>query len=135
MKQALHRISLLLAVAFLTSCGGDSHQKITADLVANMEKVLAAVEDVTDKASAEKAAEKIEKLAGNFEDIKARAEKIGDPDEKTEAMLKEKFEQPMKDLGAKMMGAVMKIAQENPDAMPVIQKAMEKIGDLSSLGG
>ncbi len=136
MKIALHRLALLFAVTFLASCGGgDSHQKITADLLSNMEKVLAAVEGVTDKASADKAAEKIAALSGSFEDIKARVDKIGDPDEKTEAMLKEKFEQPIQDISMKMTAAIMKIAQENPEAMPALQSAMEKIGDLGGLGG
>ncbi len=124
-------VGSLLGAALLTSCGEkDTHEKIMEDTLGLMERVVAVVEEVQDKDTAEAAAEKLDDMVGDFEKVAERIDAIGDPDEETEKALKEKFEKRGEELIEKMMSSMVAVATMDPSMMQTLQAPMEKIGTV-----
>lgn len=133
MKTQFHPIVLIIGVVLLTSCGGkDTHEKVTKDMLKEFEKVVKVVEGVDDKASAEKAVKKLEGMQGDFDKLKERVDTIGDPDEKTEKALEEKYDPKMNALGKRMEKALKELATKDMEALMTLQKGMAVMGAINS---
>ncbi len=129
LKSTTALITSVLIAALMTSCGGkDSHEKIMEGALGLMEDVVAIMEDVKDKDSADTAAKKLDGLVGKFEKLADRSDAIGKPDEATEKALEEKFEKRGEELAQKMMTTMLAVATKDPTIMKPLEGPMERIG-------
>jgi len=79
---------LMLAVSLLTGCGGgDSAERVFADMSANMREMSTILESVTDEASAKAAVPRIEAVRAKMRDCAKRARSVRRPDAATEQRL------------------------------------------------
>lgn len=82
---------LILAVALLGGCGsgGDSAERVFADMTANMREMSAVLTSVTDEASAKAAVPRIEAVRAKMRDCARRARAVRRPDAETGKRLDE----------------------------------------------
>ena len=114
--------TVLITCALLAGCGGDSHEAVMDDMIAQMNKVTAVLKTVKDEASAEAAKPKLEAIGKDMKKLKERADKLGDPAKEKEEALKTKYEEKMKEAMTGLMQEMMRIGM-NP-------KLGEKLGDV-----
>jgi len=135
----MRRFASVLACGFamaLVGCG-DSHDKVTADsldVISDMNDVL---DGVNDKASAEAAKPELEALGERMQDIKARAEKLGEPSAEQKQALEEKYKERMGKEVGRIFGNMMRVGM-NPEIAGVLDDAMNKLeppGTLDIGGG
>lgn len=131
LKTATAVAAALLLAALLTSCGEkETHQKIMADTLGLMDRVVSAVESVEDKQSAEAAAQKLEDMVGDFEQIADRIKGIGEPDEATEKALEDDYAKRREEIMQKMESSMLGVASRSPEIMNTLMQPMEKIGKV-----
>ena len=84
-------LMLMLAVSLVGGCGsgGDSAERVFADMTANMREMSAILESVTDEASAKAAVPRIEAVRAKMRDCARRARAVRRPDAATEKRLDE----------------------------------------------
>lgn len=122
--------ALALTMPFaLVSCG-DSHEKVTKDVISLMNKLGDTLGTVTDKASAEAAKDKLKALGDEMKALKSRMDKVGKPSGDAEKKLEEKYKSEMEAAMKKMMSATMKIATAGPEAQAALKDVMENFKDL-----
>ena len=80
MKKTLWMVVLMVGAMGVVGCS-DSREKVTEDGLDLMEEMVGVLEGVTDKESAEEAKPELEALGEQAKELKARAEKLGDPSE------------------------------------------------------
>ena len=117
--------ALLLSLMPLTGCGSDPHEKAMEDMIGGMEEMVAILETVKDKESAEAAKPKLEALGKRMEATQKTMEEIGKPDEAKEKVLKEKFEKRMKEILPKVMSETMRVGM-NKEFSEILGDAMKK---------
>ncbi len=138
MKLNVSKLTLVAAASlamFITSCGdkkgsgsaADTPDSVTDELLVKMDELADAIGGVTDKASAEEAATKIDKIGDEFLDIAKRLEALDEPSEDEKKALDEKMSKAMDAKQEKMVTA-MKSLMNNPEVAPIIFKAMEDFG-------
>ena len=115
------RIPALMLVLLAAACGGDTHEKVAEDKINLIEQIADILEDVTDDASADAAAKRIEALAGEMKAVNERAKALGDPTPELNKQLEEKY----KPRTQKILGRIMAVA-EKVQEYPVLQEAMQK---------
>jgi len=114
----------------LTSCGGDTHEKLADDTISIMNKMGDAIAGVKDKASAEAAKTKIEGLVKEMKALKERGDKIGEATGDQKTKLEEKIQKAAQDVQTKMMGAMTQLQSAGPEAAAIIQSAMSGLSEL-----
>lgn len=119
---------LLLAGLLLVGCGGDSHDKVSNDMVTAMEQLVKTLETVKDEKSAKAAAPKVEAFTKKMASIETRMKEVGDPSAEVEEQLKAKYEQRMTEASQKLMGEMMRIGM-NPTLSGPLDDAMSKISN------
>jgi hypothetical protein len=134
MKTSFHArlaaATLALTMPFtLVSCG-DSPEKVTVDTISVMNKLGDTLGEISDKASAEAAKDKLKSIGEEAKAIKARMDKIGKPTGDTREKLEEKYKTEMEAAMEKMSAAAMKVIAAGPEAVQVLQGAMENFKDL-----
>ncbi len=122
MKKTLWMVVLMVGAMGVVGCS-DSREKVTEDGLDLMEEMVGVLEGVTDKESAEEAKPKLEELNKEGEELKARAEKLGDPSKEEEKELEEKYGEQMKEVFGKMMAQMARLSAK-PEAMAVIGDSM-----------
>ena len=114
MKTLSRFVVALLATAtlFLAGCSGkDTHEKVTEDMMTQMEKMTTVMSSVKDKASAEKAAGELKDIAAEMKKISARAKALGKPSEEKKKELETKFKGRIEGVFGKFIAAGMAISQ------------------------
>jgi hypothetical protein len=109
----------------LAGCS-DSHDKVTADTLDIMADMNDVLDGVTDKASAEAAKPKLEAIGERMKDVKARADKLGEPSAEQQEQLKAKYEERMGKEMMRMFGNAMRVGT-NPEIAVVLEDAMQGI--------
>jgi len=123
----MHRIPTLIVCALLfAACGGDPHEKAANDALDAMEEIVTTLEGVTDKASAEAARSKLEKLQVEMKATTEKAKALGDLPPEKAAELAEKMGARSQELMQRMMAAMMKI-QSNPEAAAALDKTLDNM--------
>ena len=117
---------LLLAGLLLVGCGGDSHDKVSNDMVTAMEQLVKTLESVKDEKSAKAAAPKIEAFAKKMESIEERMKEVGEPSAEVEEQLKAKYETRRAEVERKLGGEMMRIHM-NPALSGALGDALSKI--------
>jgi len=121
-------VCLLALLAFaLPSCGGgDTHEKVSEEMIDLMAEVADILEGVTDEESAEAATTRLEKLGERAEELGQRAEALGDPDPEEEKRLEKKYEQRMQEISKSMAASMMRLSSQ-PEVLQAVEEAMAKI--------
>ena len=130
MKTLKASFAALFTIIALSSCGGGpTHEEVANDLMDTMEEFADAIASVKDEATADKAAAEIEKIAEKMKELKAKADKLGDPPADVEAKIKESMEERTKAMQTKMMG-MMGTMLSKPELMEKLKPAMDKMEEL-----
>ena len=134
----MHRLTSILACACamaLVGCG-DSHDKVRSDMLDVISDMNDVLDDVDDKASAEAAKPKLEAIGERMKDLKARADKLGEPSPEQEKELNAKYEERMGKETMRLFGNMMRVGT-NPETAPVLDEAMQGIEppDTLNMGG
>ncbi len=111
----------------LVGCG-DSHEKVSEDVMDTMDKVATIISEVKDKESAEEAAKKIEGMEEDFKKLAERMKALGEPAKELSDKLEEKYTPRMKEAQQKIFKA-MQALSANPEAAMAISNAMTKFGE------
>ena len=125
MKQATVLIGLLACVLVVGGCGGDKYDRAAREMIDCMRDMNSVLAGVTDKASAEAAVPKIEKIAKRMEALGKRMKEMGEPSKERNAQLKKKYEEEMKEVVDDMMKNSMRLA--NIEGAAELGKALQNI--------
>ncbi len=124
LRHALLAVALLPLTLTLVGCGGDPYAAVLEDGKAAQAELIGILESVTDTASAEQAATKIEAMGEKMRDITARQDALPEPTaEQAEALAAEAMED---DMTAKVGGEMMRIMQI-PDVMEILAPAFASL--------
>ena len=110
MKQVAVLMGLLALVVVMSGCGGDKDEQATREMIDCMRDMNSVLEGVKDKASAEAAKPKMEKIAKRMEALGKRAKEMGDPPKEREDELKKKYDKEMKEVMGNMMNNMQRLA-------------------------
>ncbi|MBW3538936.1 MAG: hypothetical protein KY476_01575 [Planctomycetes bacterium] len=120
-------LAVLAGAALMFSGCGDSHDKLTADMLDAIRDMNGVLENVKDPASAEAAADDLAAIRDRMDAIKEREEKLGRPSPEQSKAVMEKYKEPIsKEMGA-LMAHMMRIAQ-NPAIMEKLKGSLDKPG-------
>ena len=118
-------VVLGLAVVMVTGCGS-KQDNLTKKAISSMDKLAGILAGVKDKASAEKAVPKLEKLGEQLKSLKKEMDALELSDDDEQAM-QDKYEDKLKKVGEKIDAEMERIVGI-PDAVAVIMPAMMKMG-------
>ena len=118
-----HRsLALIVCSLLLSACGGDPYEKAAKQSVNVMEDMVEILEGVTDKASAEAARGKLEKLVSKTKEMKADLMKLGAPTPEQQKKLMEmaqSLQAETQALSRRMVEALTKI-NSIPEAKAIL---------------
>ncbi len=120
--------TLIGGALLLSGCGGDSREAIMEEMLDQFDAITASMKKITDKQSATAQAPKLEAIAAEMKALKARADKIGKPDDAEDKALQEKYKERMETSMKGMMSEMMRVAMLGPDVqkeLDVLEKAMK----------
>ncbi|TNJ32928.1 hypothetical protein [Arenimonas terrae] len=123
----LMMVVLVLALALVGGCGpsgGDTGDKLFADMSANMREMASILDSVTDEASARAAVPKIDAVREKMRDCARRARALPRPDAATEQRHNEQMQAVMQEVMPKIAGAHARFA-EKPELMAILGPALE----------
>ena len=108
------------ALLLLPSCGRNPHEAFADDMITVVGEMTDVLATVTDKETAEKAAPRIEEVAGKMNALAERGQELGDPPDDLKKELSEKIQEPMR----KFSGEMMRISRIE-GAAETVMKALE----------
>ena len=116
----------LLALFLLAGCDSRSpHEAIADDMVAKMRQMVDVMKGVKDEDSAKAAKPKVQALAKELDELKAKSDKLGKPSPETEKKLKEKHEKEVEQLTGDLLKEMMRVGMD-PKLAPHMQDVMTK---------
>lgn len=118
---------LVLALAVAGGCGdagGDSADKLFADMSANMREMAAVLTSVTDEASARAAVPRIAAVREKMRDCAKRARELPRPDQATDERQNAEMQALMAEVMPQIAAAHARFA-EKPEVMAIIAPALE----------
>lgn len=123
----LMRVVMVLALALLAACadaGGDTGDKLMADMSANMREMAAILTSVTDEPSAHAAVPKIEAVREKMRDCARRARELPAPDAETEARHTATMQALMEEVMPQIAEAQARFAQR-PELMAILAPTLQ----------
>ena len=110
MEKYVVRGSLIVALLFFTSCGGDSGDKLMKDQLDYMEEVAGVLDEVSDGGNASEAAEKIKELGKKGDEFMERKTALfGEAGDADLQQLTEKYSERARESARKMMEAIQRL--------------------------
>ncbi len=121
---------LILAVAVLGGCGsgGDSAERVFADMTANMREMSAILTSVTDEASAKAAVPRIEAVRAKMRDCAIRARAVRRPDAETGKRLDETMLAVQREVMPAIVAARQRLMAQ-PPLMAILAPALQGMED------
>jgi len=113
------RLPGLALIALACAACGDSHEKVMEDQLDLMEEMVAALEGITDQASADRATAQIKDLEPRRKELEARMAKLGTPTEEQQNAFKEKHGERLQKIFQRFMALMMK-SQQYPELQKVL---------------
>jgi hypothetical protein len=124
-------LPLLLFIACLAGCGGDSHEKITQDMLAIAEDIGDVLAGIEQPDQIKLAMEEVDALTEKLGEILLRIKELGDPDAATEQQLQDTYDKLIEDEIARWQTEAMRINEEvvqnNPALAIPIQVAFNNL--------
>ena len=120
-------LMLVLALSLIGGCGGDggdTAEKVFADMTANMQEMSAILTSVTDEASANAAVPKIEAVRAKMRDCAARAKAVPKPDAATEQRINEAMQAVQSDVMPAIASAQQRLAAQ-PELIAILAPALQ----------
>ena len=120
-------LMFVLALSLLGGCGGgggDSAEKVFADMAANMREMSTILASVTDDASARAAVPRIEAVRVKMRECATRAKAVPRPDAATEQRLNETSQAVMQEVMPAIAAAQARLAAR-PDLMAIVGPALQ----------
>jgi hypothetical protein len=117
---------IVLAAFMLTSCGGDTAESVSKEMVANMKGMGVILTGITDEASAKSAVPKIEAVRAKMRDAGQRAKKVPKIDAATEQKIALASQQGMMEAMA-AIGAAQERLMSQPALLAIIEPAMQNM--------
>jgi hypothetical protein len=123
---------LMLAVALLAGCGsgGDSAERVFADMSANLREMSAILTSVVDEGSAKAALPRIDAVRAKMRDCARRARAVSMPDAATQ----ERLDRAMLEVQREVMPAIIAAKERlaaRPDLMAILAPSLQDMdGDL-----
>jgi hypothetical protein len=115
-----------LAVFLLAGCDSRSpHEAIADDMVGKMRQMVDVMKGVKDEDSAKSAKPRVQALAKELDELKAKSDKLGKPSPETEKRLKEKHEKEVEQLTGDLLKEMMRVGMD-PKLAPHMQDVMSK---------
>ena len=125
MKTMLLVLALVLSlVCGCSNGGGDTAEKVFADMTANMQEMSAILTDVTDEASAKAAVPKIAAVRARMRDCARRARVVPRPDAATEQRINEASLAVQREVMPAIASAQQRLATQ-PELMAIIAPALQ----------
>ena len=120
-------LMLVLAVSLVAGCsrgGGDSAEKVFADMSANMREMSAILTSVTDEASAKAALPRIDAVRTKMRDCARRARAVPRPDATAEQRLNTAAEAMQREIMPVVLAERQRL-QARPELMAILAPALE----------
>jgi hypothetical protein len=124
MKTLMLILALALSMAGGCSRGGDSAEKVFADMTANMQELSAILTGVTDEASAQAAVPRIGAVRAKMRDCARRAREVPRIDAATEQRINEASQAVQRDVLPKLLEARQRLAAR-PELMAILAPALQ----------
>ena len=117
----------LVAVALcLAGCESKpTHESVMQDTMEKMEEMVEVLKGIKDEASAKAAKPKMEQIKKDMDELKAKANTLGEPPADVKQKLAEKHKPQMEKLAGEMMKEMMRIGFD-PKIAPHIRDALPK---------
>ena len=118
-------LMLVLAISLVSGCGGgDTAEKVFADMATNLREMSSILTSVTDEASAKAAVPKIEAVRMKMRDCAKRAKTVSMPDAATEQRLNATMLAVQSEVMPSIAAANARLAAQ-PELMAIIGPALE----------
>lgn len=120
-------LMLVLAISLVSGCaggGGDTAEKVFADMTTNLREMSSILTSVTDEASAKAAVPRIEAVRMKMRDCAKRAKTVSMPDAATEERLNASMLAVQEEVMPSIAAANARLA-EQPELMAIIGPALE----------
>ena len=114
--------SALLLILVLASCGGDSKEKIIADVKSQMEEMAVLYEGIKDEASAKAALSKIDKFIAEGKALDKRREVLNIPKKDIDAAIKADKEIML--ITKRYMDA-LQVIMDKPEVFKILDEKMK----------
>ncbi len=116
---------VMLGSLLLAGCGGDSHDAVMQDSIAQFKKITASLKQVKDKDSAAAQSSALKGVAAEMKAIKARGDALPKATAEQEKALRDKYEKELSQVMGEFMGEMMRVAMLGPD----VQKELKSLED------
>lgn len=120
-------LALALVLSLLGGCsrgGGDTAEKVFADMTGNMHEMSAILASVTDEASARAAVPRIDAVRTKMRDCARRARAVPRPDAAAEQRLNAAAEAMQRDIMPAVLADRQRL-QERPELMAILAPALQ----------
>jgi hypothetical protein len=124
MKSMMLVLALVLSLAGCSRGGGDSAEKVFADMTANMQEMSAILASVTDEASAKAAVPRIDAVRAKMRDCARRAKAVPRPDAAAERRLDAAAMAVQRDIMPAVLAARQRL-QAQPELMAILAPALQ----------
>ena len=116
--------ALLVAAFCLAGCDSKpTHESVTQEGIDKTEEMVEVLKSIKDEASAKAARPKMEQIKKDMEELKKKANALGEPPADVKAKLQEKHKPEMEKLFGEMMKEVMRIGLD-PKIAPHVRDVM-----------
>lgn len=125
MKTMMLVLALVLSLA--SGCsrgGGDTAEKVFADMTTNMQEMAAILDSVADEASAKAAVPRIDAVRAKMRDCARRARAVPRPDAATEQRLNAAAEAVQRDVMPALMASRQRL-EARPELMAILAPALQ----------
>lgn len=124
MKTMMLLLALVLSLAGCNRGGGDSAEKVFADMTANMQEMSAILASVDDEASAKAAVPRIDAVRAKMRDCARRAKAVPKPDAAAEQRLDAAAMAVQRDIMPAVLAARQRL-QARPELMAILAPALQ----------
>ncbi len=125
--------AMMVTIALLAGCGGDTHESVTAEMIAQMKQMTTVLEGVKDEASAKAAVPQLDAIATRMEEIEKRGKKLPELDAKQKEQMTKTFEKDLTEIETKLKPAVERVMTD-PKIAKELEKPMGRIMALMTKG-
>ena len=123
--------ALLCAVALsLSGCGGDTHESVAKEMIAQMKAMTDALKSVKDKDSATAQASTFKSIGEKLKEIKARGDKLPKLSAEEEKALEDKLKGEMEPIMKDLMTEMFRVGSLGPEVQAELKSAMESLQSL-----
>jgi hypothetical protein len=126
MRRITPAVVMLIVGTLVTGCGGgaDTHDKVAADMVKNLQTIVRVLQSVTDKNTSEAAAKQIRALGASMESAQDRFNALGKPSKEIGDDLNSKYGAQINKARNDIVAERDRITKLGPDVLEPVNAAM-----------